>query len=67
VDGDLLRRQRLDKGLTLREAAARIGINWKTLQRAEAGQSLPFPRTAKRIADFYGVKVTDLMATEEAA
>jgi transcriptional regulator with XRE-family HTH domain len=68
VDGNRLRSARLDKGLTLREAAELIGVSWKTLQRTEAGLSRPFPGTAKRIADFYGVRVTDLMpASEEAA
>ncbi|HYV17326.1 MAG TPA: helix-turn-helix transcriptional regulator [Conexibacter sp.] len=57
---ELLRSERLNRGLTLKQAAARIGVSWKTLQRTEAGQSVPFPATALKIADFYGLRVTDI-------
>ena len=55
-----LRAARLNRGLTLKQAAARMGVSWKTLQRTEAGHSVPFPATALKIADFYGLRVTDL-------
>lgn len=64
---DLLRTARLDRGLTLRAAAQRIGVNWKTLQRAEAGDAVPYPATALRIADFYGLRVTDIWPVEREA
>jgi transcriptional regulator with XRE-family HTH domain len=57
---ELLRSERLNRGLTLKQAAARMGISWKTLQRAEAGRSAPFPATALKIAGFYGLRVTDV-------
>lgn len=60
MDVSPLRSARLDKGLTLRQAAMRIGLSWKTLQRAEVGLSQPHPGTAKKVADFYGLKVSDL-------
>jgi transcriptional regulator with XRE-family HTH domain len=57
---ELLRSERLNRGLTLKQAASRMGISWKTLQRAEAGQSVPFPATALKIAELYGLRVTDV-------
>ncbi len=55
---------RLNKGLTQRQAAASIGINRGTLQAAESGDSV-HPGNAKKIADFYGVKVTDIWPMPE--
>lgn len=50
---------RLNMGLTAKAAAELIGIPDYTLRYAETtGQ--PRPETAKRIADFYGVQVTDI-------
>jgi len=57
---ELLRSERLNRGLTLKQAATRMGVSWKTLQRAEAGSSVPFPATALKIAGFYGMRVTDV-------
>lgn len=62
-----LRGERLNLGLTQRQAAEQIGVDWKTLQRAENGESVPHPANAKTIADFYGVKVTDLWPVVEQA
>lgn len=64
---EVLRGERLNRGLTLRQAATRMGISWKTLQRAEAGQSVPFPATALKIAAYYGLRVTDLWPVRDAA
>jgi hypothetical protein len=46
----------------LRAAAAQIGdgIDWKTLQRAEAGKTIPRPSTGLEIAEFYGLKPSDI-------
>lgn len=48
---------RLNKGMSLTEAASAIGISKTTLQRAEAG-AMPRASVAKKIADFFGVTVT---------
>lgn len=58
-----LRAARQNRGLTLREAAQQTGVEFTALQRAERG-SRPYPATAKQIADFYGVKVTDIWPVE---
>jgi transcriptional regulator with XRE-family HTH domain len=54
-----LRDERLNKGLSSRAAAEEIGVSQAVLLRAEGGEGVR-PVHAKRIADYYGVKVTDL-------
>lgn len=51
--------ERLNRGLSRNEAARQMGIAQKTLVAAEDGRSIS-PSSAKAIADFYGVRVTDL-------
>ncbi|MHB1950193.1 MAG: helix-turn-helix transcriptional regulator [Acidiferrobacteraceae bacterium] len=51
--------ERVNRGLSQSDAAAEIGVSRGTLDRAERGLRIQTAR-AKRIADFYGVKVTDL-------
>ncbi len=55
--------ERLNRGLSTREAAAKIGVGLPTILRAERGEGVR-PRHAKRIADFYGVLVTDIWPVE---
>ena len=54
-----LRGERLDKGLSSREAAECIGVSQAILLRAESGQGVR-PGHAKKIADFYGTTVTSI-------
>jgi transcriptional regulator with XRE-family HTH domain len=54
-----LRDERLNRGLSSRAAAEEIGVSQAVLLRAESGEGVR-PVHAKRIADYYGVKVTDL-------
>lgn len=60
-----LRKERINRGLSGRQAAKEIGVEPDTLARAERGAGVPHPRNAKLIADFYGVKVTDLWPVGE--
>ncbi len=55
-----LKAERVNRGLTLRSAALEMGVEPSTLQRAEAGVSVPRAQAAFRIADFYGHRVTDV-------
>jgi len=55
--------ERLNRGMNSREAALEIGVTQAVLLRAEGGDGVR-PRHAKLIADFYGVKVTDLWPVE---
>lgn len=57
---------RLNKGLSRRQAAKEIGIARATLAAVEEGQMV-HPGKAKLIADFYGVKVTDIVKVEAVA
>jgi transcriptional regulator with XRE-family HTH domain len=58
--------ERLNRGLTLREAAREIGIPPATLQRAESGDGIR-PGSAFKVANFYGYRVTDIWPVEKAA
>jgi lambda repressor-like predicted transcriptional regulator len=63
-----LEAQRMDRGHSIRSAAAAMGVARATLERAERGQGV-HPSSAKKIADFYEVKVTDIwpVASDEVA
>ena len=50
---------RLNLGLSAKAAAEQIGIPDHVLRYAETGGQ-PRPATAKKIADFHGVRVTDI-------
>lgn len=60
-----LRKERINRGLSGRQAAKEMGVEPDTLARAERGEGVPHPRNAKLIADFYGVKATDLWPVAE--
>lgn len=60
-----LRAERRNRGLTLIEMAAEIGVAAETYRRAEIGLGLR-PAHAKRIADFFDVKVTDIWPEPDA-
>ena len=59
---ELLQNKRDQKGLSLREAAAEIGVSAPTLQRLEAGQ-VPTSATLMRLAQWLGVSVDGLSTT----
>jgi transcriptional regulator with XRE-family HTH domain len=59
-----LRAERLNRGLSTREAAEAIGVSQAVLLRGERGEGLR-PRHAKRVADFYELKVTDVWPLPE--
>lgn len=53
----------LNAGYSRRSFGRLIGVPEQTIRRLEGGEPIS-PRYAKRIADFFGVKVTDLMPLE---
>lgn len=55
--------ERVNRGLTVTEAAKQAGVSTTTWQRAEAGETL-LPRNAFKIATFFGKKVTDIWPVE---
>lgn len=59
-----IRTLRLNRGLSLNEAARQIGISPNTLAAAESGEVRPWPSSALKIAGFYGYRVTDVWPVE---
>jgi transcriptional regulator with XRE-family HTH domain len=59
-----LKAERLNRGLTISEAAKQMEIPMETLRRAESGSGV-HPGTAKAIADLYGYRVTDIWPVED--
>lgn len=60
-----LRAARLNRGRTQRELAAEIGVSRRVLEAAERGDSVPHPANAHKIAQFFGLQVTDLWPRTE--
>lgn len=52
--------ERVNRGLSTLEASKAMGVSRGALESAETGKCPRSPSVAKRIADFYGVLVTDL-------
>ena len=55
-----LRAERLDRGMSLDDAADKIGVPKNVLLGAETRKSTPRPASAFKIASFYGYKVTEV-------
>lgn len=51
--------ERLNRGLSVRGLARECHVPEQAVRRLEAGERIT-PANAKKIADFFGVKVTDL-------
>jgi transcriptional regulator with XRE-family HTH domain len=62
-----LKAARLNRGLTVADAAGQIGVLPHVLRDAENLGTVPRPASAKLIADFYGLQVTDVWPVEERA
>lgn len=54
-----IERARLDRGMTATDVAREAGVSPFVISRLENGKRVA-PANAKRIADFFNVKVTDL-------
>lgn len=61
-----LHAHRLNRGMTQRDLAAECGVSLTVIQRLENGGQAT-PANAKRVADFFGVRVTDLMPLDREA
>jgi len=55
---------RLNAGLTQRRLAEETDVPYQTVQRLEGGMGAR-PANVKKIADYFGVKVTDLIGSPE--
>ena len=61
---DRLSALRREKGLTLRELAAQVGITAAALSNYEKGQKEPSLGYAKKLAQYYGVSLDELCGAE---
>ena len=62
--GKIIKRLRLDKGLTQENLAHKAGITFVSLNRIENGFSEPQESTLRCIADVLGVEVNELKGEE---
>ena len=62
-----LKEARINEGLSIAEAARAMGVARHTLRKVEEEGYMPEPATAKRIADFFERRVTDIWPVERAA
>jgi transcriptional regulator with XRE-family HTH domain len=61
-----LRELRINRGLSLRDAAKQMGLKEESILRnAEKGNNVPLPRNAYKIAKFYGYQVTEVWPEQE--
>jgi DNA-binding XRE family transcriptional regulator len=51
---------RINAGYSIRSLARELDVNEHSIRRLEAGEAV-HPATAKKVADFFGVTVVDLM------
>ena len=55
-----LRAMRLDRGLSLRQMATQCGNQEWVIRSAETGEHVPHPRNARVIADFHGLRPSEI-------
>jgi transcriptional regulator with XRE-family HTH domain len=58
---------RLERGLTLRGAAEQTGVSKETISELERGLRKPHPPTLYKIAQGYGIHVSDLLQEDQLA
>lgn len=61
-----LKTARINDGHSIRSLAAKLDVHQSSIAALERGEAA-HPATAKKIADHFKVKVTDLMSVEQAA
>lgn len=63
--GSKIRQLRKDRGLNLREAGEKIGIDYSHLGKIERGEMIPKMNTIEKIANFFAVDVSYLVGEEK--
>lgn len=64
VDGQEIRRLRLEQAMSLRDLGQRSGVAFDTINRLELGKQGAQPRTVRKLAEALGVVPTELMKGE---
>lgn len=62
-----VRRERLERGLTLEEVADQAGVSKSTLRQVETGKFVPYLRIRKHLAQYYKVKESELFKDIDSA
>ena len=62
-----LRRERLERGLSIPTVARQAKVSKVTLQLVETGITVPYPAMRKKLAEYYGVKEHVLFRDIDAA
>ena len=60
-----LRAARVDRNMTIEDAAERAGISARRLYRIEAGETIPRYDVVVKLAEIYGIDPTDLRITHK--
>lgn len=60
-----LRTARLNRGLSRMELAKRCGVHRDSIRRIEEGAPYPRPQTLRKLAEFFGVTVSEIVAGRE--
>lgn len=66
MTGEDMKVERMNRGLSRRALAREIEVPEQSIRRLEAGHGISLAY-AKKIADFYGVLVTDILPTDAQA
>jgi len=59
--------ERLNRGHSIKSLSRELVVHEHAIRRLERGEGGVHPATAKKIADYFGVQVTDLMPIEREA
>jgi transcriptional regulator with XRE-family HTH domain len=62
--GEKLRQIRLRTGLTLREVGERMNVNHSYISRIENNHEIPNLKTIEKLANIYGVSISELFSSE---
>jgi transcriptional regulator with XRE-family HTH domain len=62
--GEQLLMLRLERGLTLTELGEATELDVNTLRRIEIGLQVPRPLTLKKLADYFGMSVRELLSQD---
>lgn len=66
MTADDMRRARINRGVSIRGLAREIDVPEQSIRRVEGGGMISLPY-AKKIADWHGVEVLDILPDEVAA
>ncbi len=60
VNAQRIKKERIIKGLTMREVAHKAGISYTSIYQLEKGQNKPQPKTIRKICDVLGIRTEEV-------